>query len=961
MGFLNDKIEDVFFRRHKSLNDVVKMILHFFEILLADEIQNMRVVLYSVIIMFSFLLLNVNMAYSFLLKGNQMNGGNRILIKNKSIQKIADTTDTSGRYNIPRSVHAQKLSTGSITLDGRLNEKVWQYANYTSNFTQRDPDEGAPATEKTKVAFLYGEDALYIGARMYSDNPSKIRAVLARRDNSANSEQLTISLDTFLDRRTAYSFAVTAAGVRIDYYQPRDKRSHRSRDLSYDPVWSARTQIDSLGWTAEMRIPFTQLRYSQQKEERWGLNIDREIPTRNEHDFWVMIPKDETGWASKFGVLDNINNLTEQRRIEFLPYVANDALIDGSTDTNNPFAQKVEWNPRIGGDFELGIGSNLTMDATVNPDFGQVEADPTQVNLTAFETQFEEKRPFFTKGQQYLQQTNGSGGGPGGPGRGSNKFFYSRRIGSSPSYHPDAEYVDMKQNTSILEATKITGRLPSGLSIGGLAALTGREFAHVKFADVKQTERMQVEPLTGYGVARLQQQFGPNSSTAGLILTGVRRDLNGAPQLSNNMVRKAYTGGTDWNLRFLNGKYVLRGNAGFSYLSGAADAISEIQQSSAHYYQRPDASHVHLDSMRTSLSGYNTKLGVSKRSGEHWLWEVNGEASSPGFDLNDIGIMNRTDQVKYRAQLTYQENTPSDWYHDYQFELRHNSSWNYGGAETRNGYDFQARITLPDFWRYEIQLRYDTPTLDDRMTRGGPLMGHARHWGIGFNLFTNRSANTNGLLFFDYDRDASGGHRVRFNGRMEFRTGGRWVFSISPSVQFRTDARQYLTTLDNGSQETYGKRYIFGHIDRKRFSTQFRVNYSFNPDLSVEWYAEPFTASGDYYNIGELPQPGSYKLRYYGEDGTTLTRNAENNYMVTDQGQTFEVDNPDFRVRSFKSNLVIRYQWRPGSTFYLVWQQNKFLRENTDQSVQPGDLVNAFGETGQNMLAIKFTYWIPVK
>jgi len=859
-----------------------------------------------------------------------------------------DTTVSRRNIEIPRSIHATEVKTGTINLDGSLDESIWQNVNFTSNFTQRDPHEGNPSSEKTKVAFVYDGEALYIGARMYSDDPSDINAVLARRDNPANSERLIVSLDTYLDRRTAYSFAVTAAGVRIDYYQPRDEMSHHSRDYSYDPVWSAKTHMDSLGWTAEMRIPFTQLRYSEKPKQQWGLNINRYIPTRNEDDFWVLIPKDETGWASKFGLLDNIKGISQHQRIEFLPYIANDALINGTTDANNPFSKKVEWNPRLGGNFELGLGPNLTLDATVNPDFGQVEADPAQVNLSAFETSFDEKRPFFTKGQQLLQ-----GGGA--------HYFYSRRIGASPSYHPDADYVDMKKNTSILEATKLTGRLPSGLSVGGLAALTGREFADLKYMNTNATDHVEVEPLTGYGVTRLQQEFGPYSSTAGFILTGVRRDLSRSTALSKRLTKQAYTGASDWNLRFLEGKYVLRGDAGFSYVSGDPEAITRIQKTSAHYFQRPDASHVHLDTTRTSLSGYRGSLEFAKRSGEHWLWSLRGETESPEFELNDIGIMRSTDQIQFRGEVRYRENTPTDWYQEYDFNLQHNSSWNYGGTSTDDQFEFQASITWPNFWGNDLQLRYDMPTLDDRMTRGGPLMGRPRHWGIGVNLFTDRGANTNARMFFDYDKDSFGGYRVKLNGDLEFRTGGRWEFTISPYAQRRTDARQYITTLDNGPQATFGNRYIFSFIDRTRISTQFRINYAFNPDLSIELYAEPFTASGNYYKPGELPKPRSSDLRFYGEDGTTKTKKAGGNYLVTENGQSFEVPDPDFLVHSFRSNLVIRYQWRPGSTFYLVWQQNKFAREDTDVFVKPGDLVNALGETGQNMLAIKFTYWIPVK
>lgn len=848
-----------------------------------------------------------------------------------------------------RSVSAEKINGSEINIDGELNEDIWGEAPFTSNFIQREPNEGAEATEETRVVFAYDDNALYIGARMYSPEPEKIQAQLSRRDNTGNAERLVISLDAYLDRRTSRSFAITASGVRADYVQPEDELNFRGRDYSYDPVWSAKSSIDSLGWTAEMRIPFSQLRYSEKEEQVWGLNINRYLPHKNEDVYWVMVPQDETGWASRFGTLEGIKEIPNVQQIELVPYLAGNAFLDGSPDPQNPFTDNVNLDTRIGGDFKIGLGSNLKLDGTVNPDFGQVEADPAQVNLSAFETFFEEKRPFFTENQQLFQVLSGGGGR-------SDRYFYSRRIGASPSLRPsgeDIDYYDQADNTSILGASKISGRFPSGLSVGGVAAVTARENAQVYDLDTDTYDKVEVEPLTGYGVVRMQQEFGNSASTAGLVLTGVNRDLESDTELTNILNRSAFTGGTDWNIRFQEGKYELSGDAGFSYISGEPEAIMDAQQSSARYYQRPDASHVDLDPTKTSLTGYRGQLQLSKNAGSHWLWDIQGSTKSPGFDLNDTGILFTADVIDTRTEITYRENAPSNWYQSYRFELSGNASWNYGGTLRDNQYELSSRIEWKNFWSTFLNIEYSPRTLDDRLTRGGPLMGSAESFGITTGLFTNRSANIFGQIFISYDSDEFGGWNIGLRPSVQLRTGGKWELEVEPRFSRETDTRQYITTKSGENVETFGNRYIFSSIDRTTLSLQTRLDYAFTPDLTLEMYAEPFVASGNYYSPGEMPKPQSYKLNYYNVQGL----NSDGDFIINDEGSQFTVPNRDFLVKSFRSSIVLRYQWRPGSTFFLVWQQNRFARNRENRFVKPGDLVNALGETGDNLFALKFTYW----
>ena len=350
-------------------------------------------------------------------------------------------------------------------------------------------------------------------------------------------------------------------------------------------------------------------------------------------------------------------------------------------------------------------------------------------------------------------------------------------------------------------------------------------------------------------------------------------------------------------------------------------------------------------------------LQFSKNSGRHWIGLVEASTKSPGFELNDTGILFRSDDISTRTEVTYRETQPGSWYQNYRFEMKANISWNYGGTRRENEIRFGPRLQLKNFWTFFTDFYFSPRTLNDRLTRGGPLMGSARSWGLLGGVFTNRSSNIFSRAFINYEWDEFGGWQLAINPSAEIRTGGRWEFQVNPRYSRQTNPRQYITTLTGGESDTYGKRYVFSSIDRSTLSLQTRVNYAFSPDLTVEMYAEPFVASGNYLNPGELPAPGSYRLDSYNVIGTA----SDGDFLVSHQGDVFTVPDPDFLVTSFRSSLVLRYEWRPGSTFFLVWQQNKLNRSDRNRFVEPGDLVTALGETGDNLFALKFTYWFPVK
>jgi len=865
-----------------------------------------------------------------------------------AVDGFAQTADTTRKQ-----MTATAIDGAAMRFDGRLDDEVWQSAQWISDFVQKEPNEGTIPDELTEVAVVYDERFLYIGARMEMKKPETMRLELNRRDNPGGAEQMIVSLDTYCDRRTCYDFGISAAGVRFDRYHPVDDEYWR--EPSYDPVWDARTDVNGGGWTAEMRIPFSQLRFNNRHEQVWGINFNRWIPQRNEDNFWIAVPKNETGWSSRFGNLIGLQGIAPSRRLELLPYAAGDGEFVSNAPGDHPFRDGSDFDSRLGTDLKMGLGPNLTLDATVNPDFGQVEADPAVVNLSAYEVSFTEKRPFFIEGSQLFA--------PIGP-----SYFYSRRIGGSPhgSGLADGDYTDEPSNTTILGAAKITGRLSSGTSVGVLTALTSRERARTldtaTATDPAVHGRTEIEPVTGYGVLRLQQEFGAEKSVAGVMFTGLQRDLDEDSPLSELMRKRAYTGNSDWKLRFAKGKYQLSGHAGFSHVAGDTAIIRRTQQSSAHYFQRPDADYVTLDPTRRSLTGWTGSLNLAKNSGKHWLWTAAVSAESPEFELNDVGILGAADDIDQWWNLRYRDNTPGRVFRSYTVGLYGNNGWNFGGIRQYSNVELYSNLTWANWYSSEIFFGVDAPSHSDNLTRGGPSVGTPFGWWFGTGTWNNFSAQTRyGAFVYGNHNDWGSWY---YELETEFSTRGRrWSFSVEPGYSRNISRRQYISpgdSLIDGSPDTYGKRYLFGSIEQSELSAEIRINYFFTPDLSLELYAEPFAASGRYFRFGELPAADSRDIRVYGTDGTTITGDGEGNYHVTDDGVAFDIERPDFGFRSFRSNVVMRWEFRRGSTLFLVWQQNRWGEEEPGLLISPRDVTRSLSAAGDNFLALKIAYWIPV-
>lgn len=838
-------------------------------------------------------------------------------------------------------------------LDGRLDEAVWQDAPAATGFVQREPVQGEPATEATEVRFAYDDQALWIGARMYSADPAAIRAPVTRRDQEADAEQLVVSLDTYRDRRTAYTFAVTPAGVRIDYYHPADREG--GRDYGYDPVWQAETARDSLGWTAELRIPLSQLRFNApatRREQRWGVNLARLVPARNEQSYWVLVGRQETGWASRMGTLTGLAGVRPQRQMELLPYVATDATVSAEVDAGNPFAQRYEAGLRVGGDLKIGLGSGLTLDATVNPDFGQVEADPAEVNLSAYETFFPEKRPFFLEGAELF-------GGRG--------LFYSRRIGAAPRLQPEAEHWETVDNTTILGAAKLTGRLPSGLSVGALGAVTDREVV-ATYDPIGDCEtrpercfgKAVVAPRTGYAVASLRQEFGRDASTVSAMLTGVRRDLEPGGALSDLLGRSAASGLVDTRIRWAGGKYDMSAYFGFTHVQGDTAALLRLQRASSRNWQRPDADYISIDPARRSLGGTMFGINHSKNAGEHWLWDIDYFQESPGLEANDLGAFGSVDDRGLITHLAYRETEPGRLLRNYRLGTVQHTEWNFGGIRRFTLLIPYVNATLPNYWNVALEAVLQPRGISDDLTRGGPLMGTGRGWKVGASLSGNPSSRHPWDLAGGFGADELGGREMRLEGELTLRSNARWRLGLEPRWTLKDVPRQYVMTTSSGRTPTFGQRYVFAQVDRRELAVRARLDYTFTPDLSLQLYAEPFAASGRYHSFGELLAARSLRLLHYGTHGTQLLPAEDGSHTVTADGSEFRIPPRSFSVRSLRSNAVLRWEWRPGSTAYVVWQQDRF-GDGTYGAITPGALWDAVEAGGDHFLALKISYWLPVR
>lgn len=859
----------------------------------------------------------------------------------------------------PVRVMRATRTSGSINIDGRLDETAWSTAVPAGDFTQSYPKIGAPTTDLTEVRVLYDDDALYVGVRMFDSHPDSIAAQLARRDASGiYSDWLHVVIDSYHDRRSAFRFSVNPKGVLKDVLHSDD----RNEDINWDAVWQVATTIDSLGWVAEYRIPFSQLRFGSAGkgvERLWGIQVQRDIARRNERDSWSPWKQTDPGYVSLEGDLVGIVDIPTPHRLEIMPYVST-KLTRAPGDASNPFYRSTDTKPSAGADLKYGLPSGLTLTATVNPDFGQVEVDPAVVNLSAFESFFPEKRPFFVEGASIFN----IGSIRGGPSYGSQQVFYSRRIGRPPQRFPNATYVDAPDETTILGAGKITGKV-GPWTVGVLNALTGEEQARVADVGLPQTTTA-VEPMTNYFVGRVRRDFRGGNTIVGLGGTAVNRDLSDT--VFTNLLRsRADVGSTDFEHRWNKGQWALTGAFSRSSIAGSLPVVLAAQQASARYYQRPDADYLEVDTTARSLEGYSTALGLNN-SGT-WGFSATAKQVSPGYEVNDLGFMGRVDYRNVGANIGYNNFEPGKHLRSYSYYLGTNHAWNYGGDKIWTSMFTNADFNFTNLWSLYAGGEYDPSAIDDRLTRGGPVGRQPTQYGGYLEVVTDPRKHLSYSVNVGYYGDTNHGYAEAIAVGFDIRPSSSVRVTVRPELSLYHNSIQFVrTTADAAAAPTFGRRYVFGDLFQTTLSATTRVEWTLTPTLSFQAYAQPFASAGRYEGFKELRKPGSQEYIVYGRDGgSTITPMSDPqtgnvvSYAVDPDGNgaapAFSIANPDFRTHSLRGNAVVRWEYRPGSALFFVWQQERSDYLPYEGNFRTGrDTREIFGRPS-NVFLVKATYW----
>ncbi len=854
----------------------------------------------------------------------------------------------------PKVVRAAR-TLDPIKIDAVLDEKAWQGPG-VSDFVMSDPTDGGKPTERTEVWVAYDDGNLYVAARLYDSDPKAIRQLLGRRDDELDSDWFVFAVDPYYDRRTGFQFAVNPAGSIQDFVLSNDV----DEDETWDGVWDWKTRIDGEGWTVEMRIPFHQLRFPKKPEYVWGVDFRRTIMRKQEKDGFIWVPKEDICYVSRFARLEGIRDINPGRHLEIIPYTVGQAQFKPAEE-GNPFETGHRYLGNAGFDLKAGLKSNLTLDATVNPDFGQVEVDPAVINLSAYETYYEEKRPFFIEGANIF-----NGFGRGGVYINANlnwpnpTFFYSRRIGRSPQGSPEHEgYTRYPDRTSILGAFKLTGKLGSGWNMGFVNALTAREYADVESLGTRS--RDEVEPFSYYGAFRAQKDIREGQRGYGIMATGVVRDLRNEGLrdiLNKNALSLAFDGWT-----FLDKKraWVVSGWVGGTRVEGSPEDILRLQTSSMHYYQRPDAGHIEVDPMATALSGWGARFNLAKQQGS-FLFLASAGALSPGFDPNDIGFQySSSDKINFHILPAYRWTKPGKIFRNLLILGGPFRNYDFAGNKIWDGLLASFQGQFLNYWDFDLMVAHNPRTISNSLTRGGPLAERLSGYQIDLSLSTDGRKPV--VLEWEGSVYRTPGDGQEFTGGMEVRWKPRTNFNLSVEPQYSTSTSQiqWVTrAADPAMTATYGTRYVFGRIDQKMLSSEIRLNWIFDPRLSLQLYLQPFIAVGRYDRFKELARPKSYAFNVFGNGPSTVGYSG-GTYTIDPDGPDgpaapFSFANPDYNLKSLRGTVVLRWEYSPGSLVYLVWTQNRADYANPGDFRFGRDFRDLLGAPGDNIFLVKFSY-----
>ncbi len=825
-------------------------------------------------------------------------------------QRIAAPTDSGAT-----AVHTD----AAPVIDGKDDDQIWRTAPVITGFKQWQPTEGKEPRFRTEAKVAYDAANLYVFVRAFDPHPDSIIRILERRDTFTPSDMVWVFVDSYHDRRTGYEFGVNAAGVKID----QAVYDGGNEDGAWDGVWDVATTIDSLGWTAEFRIPLSQMRYGRERSHTFGFTIDRDIYRYAERVSWPMLTQSKPDLVSQLGTLDGLDNLEAPRRLEALPYVVTK---NASQITNNAYRSRS--NVTVGGDIKYQVASNLSLDATINPDFGQVESDPAVLNLTAYESFFDERRPFFVAGRGLFRfdvncsQVNCNGEG----------LYYSRRIGRTPELASAYGDTVPLQPTTILGATKLLGRFRNGLTFGVLDAATQRS------ASPGDTT---FEPATNFALLRARQDLRGGNSSIGGILTAVNRSLDSwsSPFLAAN----AYVGAVDFRHRFLRNNYEISGSLDKSRVQGSPAAILAVQTDGVHYYQRPDAA-LPLDPNRTVLSGDAEEFKFDKVAGQNLLFESAYQRRSEGFEINDLGFLRRADQRSWNTWVGFFDRHERKYYNRFQLSNNWWQYWTTAGLPLEAAYNSNLHVTFRNNWNWNMggTLGQLGTTFDDRGARGGPAVRQDPYFAPWLSIGGNDRRAIVPYMSVNYFK-GDAGHNSSLNLRPEidYKVLGRFSSSLAVGWTHNVADNQWYGNFT----DALGKHYTFAHLDQNTTSATVRLNYTFTPDVSLQGYVQPFVSKGTYSNVRQLsatPRAAAYDDRYAPYINPAVTANPGG-----------------FNFKAFQSNVVFRWEYNPGSTLFLVWNEGRqgFNSVEGNENFH-GDVRDLLRLHPANTFLVKVSYWL---
>ncbi|MEQ8925611.1 MAG: DUF5916 domain-containing protein [Fulvivirga sp.] len=831
-------------------------------------------------------------------------------------------------------------------IDGLISEDSWEQAKWGGgNFIQRSPNDGADPSAQTKFKILYDSKNLYIAIRCYDPDPSKIVSRLSRRDGF-DGDRVSVMFDSYYDKRTAFSFTASSSGVKGEEYV---SNNGDNWDEKWDPIWYLETSIDDLGWVAEMKIPLSQLRFANKPEHVWGMQLSRYFFRKDEWSLWEPVAIDAVGWVHHFGELRNIKGVKPQKQLEIQPYVVAKTERHLKED-GNPYATGKSSDIEVGVDAKIGITSDITLDLTINPDFGQVEADPSQVNLSAFQLFFPEQRPFFIEGNNILTFPTSTN---------FDNLFYSRRIGRRPQIRVDTdesgdddveEFVDASKNSRILTSMKLTGKNKNGFSWGILESITHRERAEIDSLGVKREET--IEPGTNYLIGRVQQDLNEGQTVFGGMVTSVNRKNE---ENTYDLVDNAFSGGLDITHFFNNRKYSVAGKIAASKVDGSFESITRLQESSERFYQRTDNNYRNVDSARNTLSGTSGTIEFGKRSGK-LLFSSGLSWNSPGFEINDVGFLSQTDQITNRSWIRYRIIKPTNLFRTMRIDARPIQTWDFGHNLLDRRLEFDSYFQLKNYWEVGTGGHTELFTASNADLRGGPSIVYPNSssywiWAATDNRKKIRFELNPWWRWSDQNFRSTNG----WWSRLTLRPTNALNVNITGSVSWSSNELQYVTTKELNNTE----RYLVANIDQTIYNVSLRVTYVITPNLSVQYWGQPFAASGKYSNFKQITNGSASEYRdRFQVLNTSMAEDAdeisidENGDGVTD----YSIDNPNFNFAQFQSNMVLRWEYIPGSTLFLVWTQSRDESPSTNRYSFDHLYNSLFDKYPNNVFLIKYTY-----